>query len=71
MSDPANTETLKEVIARSSLGGHAWCTTCKHPDLNHRSIRPFADQRGSCEWEGCLCSVLRRMTPEEWLAWKQ
>lgn len=55
-------DPIELVLARSSLGGHAWCFTCHHPDLVHRD--------GVTGCTECECPELRRMTPEDWLAWR-
>ncbi len=57
--------TMRDLIARSSFGGHAWCETCKHPDLLHVD--------GVCHGNHvivCPCARLQRMTPQQWLRWK-
>lgn len=54
-------EDIRLVIARSSIGGYAWCK-CLHADLTH------GDDEGTCGL--CDCQQLRRMTPDDWLAWK-
>lgn len=59
-----------ETIARSSIGAWAWCGECKHPDLNH-SGRLNAEKRGACFADGCGCQKLRRMTIDEFLAWRR
>lgn len=65
--------SFDEVLSRSSLGGYAWCSTCKHPDLLHQTFRHRARSRvktGGCQSEGCECVMLVRMTPSEWLEWR-
>lgn len=60
-------EPIEQVIARSSLGGHAWCANCKHPDAVH--LREMcAGENGDTDW--CDCPQLRRMSPDEWFEWK-
>jgi hypothetical protein len=54
-------EPLEFVIARSSIGGHAWCRDCHHPDLLHPGEQHCAS---------CPCPKLVRMTPDEWLRWQ-
>lgn len=59
-------ESMESLIARSSLGGHAWCV-CRHPDLLHAGeLRD--DDRGGCS--RCGCRKLKRMTPEQYLEWR-
>ena len=61
-------ESMREVIARSSFGGDAWCRECHHPDLSHRKTGRSERNRGRCEYPECACKGLVRMTPEEWIA---
>jgi len=63
-------EPLEFVIARSSMGGHAWCRNCYHPDLSHAGIKISSESRGACHQPDCACSALVRMTPDEWLRWQ-
>jgi hypothetical protein len=53
---------VMELMSRSSLGGAAWCDTCRHPDLNHDP---------GCISQGCACTEFRAMTPQDWLAWRR
>lgn len=62
-------EPMREVIAKSSFGGDAWCSICHHPDLSHqRKTNRSEHKRGRCEFPKCTCTELVRMTPEEWIA---
>lgn len=63
-------ESIRELISRSSLGGNAWCATCEHPDILHENHGCIAlGYIDSTDTVACGCPKLRRMTPEEWLAW--
>lgn len=62
MTDQTDTP-IEEVIARSSVGAAAWCTNCRHTDINHTSRGCF----GGLE---CECSGFVAMTVEEWLGWR-
>jgi hypothetical protein len=54
--------STRQLLARSSLGAHAWCGDCYHADLLHDSVRCFSDR--------CGCVELRRMTVAEYEKWK-
>jgi len=57
-------EPMLHLIARSSLGGYAWCANCRHADVLH-------EPPGCLAVGFCGCKTLRRMTPEEYMAWKE
>jgi hypothetical protein len=67
--DPAAVEPIEHLLARSSLGGSAWCSRCDHPRDNHRGglcrypVTLYED--GSYAF--CRCSGFEAMTPDEWL----
>ena len=53
---------LRELIAKSSLGGAAWCSNCGHPDLLHERAECFGLEAGRCP-----CPNFKAMTPAEWM----
>jgi hypothetical protein len=60
--------TIRELIARSSFGGDAWCAGCKHADILHENQGCIAlGYLDGTDTVACGCPKLRRMTPEEWL----
>lgn len=65
MSEP----TTRELIARSSLGGAAWCAVCDHPRDSHRGLRAcgFPVRWGGSKAEFCPCTGFIAMSPERWL----
>ena len=67
--DGVRVEPIEELIARSSLGGSAWCGVCDHPRDNHRkglcAYPCSVDPDGNVEW--CRCSGFVAMSPEDWL----
>ena len=62
--------TTTELIARSSLGGAAWCTKCDHPVDNHRmrvGVCAYPVGVAGEEPIWCPCSGFEAMTPDEWM----
>lgn len=59
---------INELIAKSSLGGAAWCSTCKHPDALHTA--PHLGTVCFGENSQCGCQRFVAMTPDEYLKWK-
>ena len=60
------TESMKDLVSRSTLGGEAWCVYCAHPDLVHDDTGCFSvEEDGEYTWT-CSCNEFTPMTPAEW-----